>query len=278
MIDAVKSTAKQWLASKKVDMIFGLKEQDGDIVPYLFTKEDELDSLALSTQHRINSVCRPSNKNIMTLIQGKEPNARIGIIARGCDERALIEMAKRNQIDISKFEILGVTCTKADAEECLCDRPYPGNIAVGEKVEGVSKNAAIEALLGKSLEERAAFWKHQLDKCIKCYGCRNACPECFCQDCKMEQKLWAETGQLPPEFPMFHFIRFLHLADRCIGCGACERACPMDIPLLTIFKQMKKDVKDLFNYDAGVDLKQESPLLTTLDETPIKEEAASAKV
>ena len=278
MIDAVKSTAKQWLTSKKVDMIFGLKEQNGDIVPYLFTKEDELDSLVLSTKHRISYVCRPSKRTIVYLMQEKEPNAKIGIVARGCDERALIELAKRGQIDISKIEILGVPCAKSEAEDCLCDRPYPSNLVVGEKVEGISKNAAIESLLGKSLAERSEFWKHQLDKCIKCYGCRNVCPECFCQDCRMEQQLWAETGKLPSEFPMFHFIRFYHLADRCIGCGACEKACPVDIPLLTIFKQLRKDIKDLFDYDPGIELGQESPLLATLDERPMKEEAAGVKV
>jgi len=34
----------------------------------------------------------------------------------------------------------------------------------------------------KSLEERWAYWKQELGRCIRCYACRNACPMCVCQD------------------------------------------------------------------------------------------------
>ena len=91
----------------------------------------------------------------------------------------------------------------------------------------------------------------------------------------MEQEIYAKTGWLPPEIPMFHFIRFYHISERCIECGECEKACPVDIPLTTIFKLLRKDVKALFDYEAGLDVKQEAPLLTTLDETPMKEEMTS---
>ncbi len=87
----------------------------------------------------------------------------------------------------------------------------------------------------------------------------------------MEQQEWTKTGEIPPEIPMFHFIRFYHLADRCIDCGECEAACPVDIPLLTISKQIRNDIKDLFDYESGLDAEQESPLLTSLDEVPMKE-------
>jgi hypothetical protein len=91
----------------------------------------------------------------------------------------------------------------------------------------------------------------------------------------MEQGVFTETGWLPPEIPMFLFIRFSHISERCIWCGECEKACPVDIPLLTLFKLLRRDIKDLFDYEAGMDMTQEAPLLTTLDEMPMKEELAS---
>lgn len=87
----------------------------------------------------------------------------------------------------------------------------------------------------------------------------------------MEQDQWADVGQLPPEIPLFHFIRWYHVADRCIECGECEKACPADIPLLTILKLLRKDIKEMFDYEAGLDEKQEAPLLQTLDESPLRE-------
>jgi ferredoxin len=210
-------------------------------------------------------------KNILYLLEKKYPEAKIGIVARGCEERALIELAKRSELSLERIIVLGVACTREDAVECGCLKPYPIKLDVGERVEGVHSDTDVEALLKKSLPERFSFWKSELSRCIKCYGCRNVCPACFCEDCKMEQDQWADVGQLPPEIPLFHFIRWYHVADRCIECGECEKACPADIPLLTILKLLRKDIKEMFDYEAGLDEKQEAPLLQTLDESPLRE-------
>jgi ferredoxin len=271
MIEKVRDLSKEWLVSGKVEAIFGIKEQNGQIAPYLFTEISEIDNLAISPKYPLFYTLRPSKQNILSLIEEKYPDLRIGVVVKGCDERALIELAKRDQVSMENIEIMGIACTKEEAQECRCQRPYPTNLVVGEKVDGVSGDKDLEDILKKSLEERLAFWKHEFSKCIKCYGCRNACPLCFCKNCKMEEDLWTKTGWLPPEIPMFHSIRFYHLSDRCIECGECEKACPVDIPLLTIFKLLRRDIKGLFDYEAGLDVQQESPLLTTLDEMPMKE-------
>ena len=87
----------------------------------------------------------------------------------------------------------------------------------------------------------------------------------------MEVDWYTKTGRLPPEFPLFHFVQFFHHADTCIECGECENACPMDIPLRLIKKMLREKVRELFNYEAGTDMKQESPLITISDQTTIKE-------
>ena len=33
-----------------------------------------------------------------------------------------------------------------------------------------------------SLDERLAFWRGQMERCLRCYACRNACPMCVCRD------------------------------------------------------------------------------------------------
>jgi len=64
------------------------------------------------------------------------------------------------------------------------------------------------------------------------------------------------TGGLPPEVPLFHLIRAVHMAGRCIDCGLCEEACPVDIPLRLLYRKVNGIVKDLFGYETGVSHEQ----------------------
>jgi len=256
MIDQVRDIVKNRLGEGRVEGVIGLKLEHGQAAPCLFTKVDEVDSLVLSPKYPLSTLCR--------LIISKRPEARLGIVAFGCDERALVELAKANQVDLNRIEILGVACTEEQARECRCERPYPSQRLVGEKVEGAPDERGDE-LLGKSLENRYEFWTRQFNKCIKCYGCRNVCPMCFCKDCALEQAINVRRGELPPDFPIYHFIRAYDTIGRCIGCGECERACPMDIPLTTLYRLLRKDVKELFGYEAGLDVEKPIPLATILE-------------
>lgn len=271
MIEKVQELVKEYLKNKKVEVIYGLKKQGNKVTPYIFNKEEELKDLIISTQIPLLNICRPSNKNVIRLIEEKYPKIKIGMVVRGCDERALIELAKRKQINLDNIVLIGVACTKEEAIACSCSNPCPTHLDIGIKVEGASEDKKNKNLLNMKLSERFSFWQYQFSKCIKCYGCRNACPLCFCKDCSMEQEEWTKIGHIPPEIPMFHFIRFYHLADRCIECGECEKACPVDIPLLTISKLIRSDIKKLFDYESGLAVEQESPLLTSLGEVPMKD-------
>ncbi|MBW1940003.1 MAG: 4Fe-4S binding protein, partial [Deltaproteobacteria bacterium] len=82
-------------------------------------------------------------------------------------------------------------------------------------------------------------WTYELSTCIKCYGCRNICPVCFCKECTLDSPaLIATGGDLPPEIPIFHLVRAVHMGGRCIDCGLCEDACPMDIPLRMLYRKV----------------------------------------
>jgi len=266
MKDKLRKIIDEWLETKKVDGVVGLTEEKENIKPHLFQKGDT-SFIALTPKYPLASV--------MMLLQEHYPEKRFGIIARECDIRAMVELHKREKkIDIERVDIIGIACTKKEVEECACDFPYPhmAEVIVGEKIEIETKNLSVDRLLNMELNERLFFWKYQFDKCMKCYGCRNACPLCICSECVLEDDLWVKGGRIPPPFPLFHLIRAVHTSGRCIGCGECEKACPMDIPLTTLYTLLRNNVKELFDYNAGIELDKEIPLLTTLDETPMKEE------
>jgi Na+-translocating ferredoxin:NAD+ oxidoreductase RnfC subunit len=59
----------------------------------------------------------------------------------------------------------------------------------------------------------------------------------------------------------FQMIHALHLAGRCTECGECERACPVGIPLLLLKRKINKEIKELFDYQAGTKIDATPPLL-----------------
>lgn len=253
-MEKVREYCGDLLAKKKVEGILGLKETPAGVAPFFFRDKEDLEGLVLTPRYSMASLCASIRKGY--------PKAKFGVVLRGCDYRALLELKKRNKISMEHLVPIGVPCSKEEAKACGCTRPYPPDVVAGEKAEGAELREREKALLQMPREERLKYWASVLYKCIKCYGCRNACPLCICEECRLEDREWVETGKTPPQFPLFHLIRAYHTIGRCIGCGECERACPVDIPLTTLYALLRKDVEELLGFEAGLDGETEISLFT----------------
>ena len=141
------------------------------------------------------------------------------------------------------------------------------DVFVGEKTivqadPRVSRELAM--LDAMSLQERFRFWRTQMEKCLRCYACRNACPLCVCQDyCVAESRNphWLTQESTVQEKLFFQIVHAQHLAGRCTGCGECQRACPVGIPILALRQQFNRAVAEVFQYRAGMDADAKPPLL-----------------
>lgn len=156
------------------------------------------------------------------------------------------------------------------AEKCgLCR--YPNAIIsdhfIGARIEatGATEDQGLADFENMPVTERFQFWLKEMDRCIRCYACRNACPMCVCRDhCLAESREphWLSQADDVRDKWMFQVIHAYHLAGRCTECGECQRACPMDIPLLMLKKKMNKEIREIFQYEAGVDPEATPPLLS----------------
>ncbi|HNQ78680.1 MAG TPA: 4Fe-4S dicluster domain-containing protein [Acidobacteriota bacterium] len=267
MISEIKKYCRELLDSKKVDAIIGVSEEEGQWMPFLFTESSQLDKLFVDKKYPLMTTSKPMKENILSYIQRKHPGMKLAIVARGCDERAIFELVKRGQVKLENLEIIGYACDRRQAETCTCPTPHPTkNLKFGEKAEGVKEHKLAAEFDKMSLEEKSRFWHKQFSKCIKCYGCRNACPVCFCKTCLMEAHFYTQPGELPVEYPTFHFVQRYHHAAQCIECGECELACPMDIPLRLMSQPLLRQTKELYDYVPGMDPEQECPLFTIKQE------------
>ncbi len=142
--------------------------------------------------------------------------------------------------------------------------------------EGVVSPRELDFLESMNLEERRSFWHGHMQRCIRCYACRNACPMCVCRDhCIAETRnpRWLTQDDSVKEKLFFQTIHALHLAGRCTGCGECQRACPVNIPILALRQKLNRIVSDIFDgYKAGMKADAVPPLLGyEVEEKNIKE-------
>ena len=111
------------------------------------------------------------------------------------------------------------------------------------------------------IPEDKFYWLSQMQACIKCYGCRDACPLCHCKRCVLERDVpeTVEKGVIPPPVT-FGMIRLFHVACYCVNCGQCEDVCFADIPISALAHYLSKRATELFDYESGVDMDVRLPL------------------
>ncbi|MFH1112397.1 MAG: 4Fe-4S ferredoxin [Pseudomonadota bacterium] len=260
MIDQVRDHVRGLMDAGKIVAFVGLKDLGGNILPHVYNNSDDLDDgFSLGDLDRPGDGRYPLARIAMTAI-GHDQDGAVGVLVRGCDERALYELLRWNQIPAGdRIVKVGVACPAELAQLHECRKPFPDEYVAGEKAEPVA-NASVDEIMAKDLLGRLDYWKKEFDKCIKCYGCRDVCPVCFCNVCTLQEDDLMSTGDLPPENPMFHLTRAVHMAGRCIDCNLCTEACPAEIPLRTLYKKVAQIVTGEFQYVTGEPGKGKSPL------------------
>jgi ferredoxin len=261
MIEEIRNHVKTLIEDGKIAAFLGLKDDEGNVFPHLYnTEEDLTDGFSIGAGIGDPAFRYPLATVLMTLVR-TYPDKTFGVLVRGCDERAITELLRWNQFPGASERIVkvGLACPKELAQDHECRKPFPDEFVAGEKVEPVAYESVRE-VMALDLRERLAYWLGEFDRCIKCYGCRNVCPVCFCNVCTLEEDVLIRTGDLPPENPMFHLTRAVHMAGRCIDCNLCTEACPAQIPLRTLYKRVADIVQDEFGYLTGELEGAKSPL------------------
>jgi ferredoxin len=266
----MKAEVKTWLQEGRVDIFLGYRMMAGHPLPHVFVKDrlQEVDEL-------ISADARYPLEKFAARIAAAQPGIKIGMLARDCNKRALNVLSIWNQLEPGTVETVDVNCCPSNLKDgAECSYLKAPKTGFHKKQVGIDNQSDPEDFESNDQQGRFTRWMNEFQRCIKCYGCRNICPVCFCQECSLEHPELIKTGDLPPEVPIFHLVRAVHMAGRCIDCGLCEEACPADIPLRLLYRKVNQIVCDIFDYRPGSSLEQ-SPF-SILGETPPEPEPLKA--
>jgi formate dehydrogenase (coenzyme F420) beta subunit len=253
--EAVARSVREALSGGEAAAAVVLTVRDGEVVPRVVKSADD----AVLDEVFAGDVRYPMTSfavMVLPLVEGK-----LALPVRECDRRMIVELAKHNQIDPARLVLLGIPCSQDVADACGCDHPFtPEDMAIAPKAAEPAEATAPEGSQAEEASVRLDFWMENFSRCIKCMGCRNVCPMCYCVECALDNPDIVGPDSKPPDIPIFHLIRAADMADRCVDCGMCEAICPARIPLRQLYRQARAAVKEAFDYDPGVDPDAVSPV------------------
>jgi formate dehydrogenase (coenzyme F420) beta subunit len=296
----IRETAKRLLEEGKVDVFIGYKKGSVPMMnePVLISDPEKVDILYWDSNcglnlcnyltkrtEKIGIIANGCNsRNIVThIVENQIKRDQLYIVGIPCkgmiDHRAVQRAVKHREILDIKEEGEKFTVKGKDFEEtfdkkdflqtncavCTHRNPVEYDEMIADPVEeqtDVEAYRDVEKIEGMEPEKKQGFFTQLIQRCIRCYACRNACPLCYCPTCFVDesQPQWVGKSSDPTDTMTFHFLRAYHCAGRCTDCGACERVCPMGISMRQFTKKLNKDTLELFSWEAGLTLDQRPPL------------------
>jgi len=242
-----------------VNAVIGYEgDRAGKRVPVFVTKPEDCSRLIFDEkcyQNLATYLFKPEVKDF----------GKIGVVAKGCDSRAINVLIREARVKREDIYIIGVACPRMDKATCTaCEQlePVVYDVLIPSDVAPVNVQPVNDPTATMSAEEKWEHWMNEFSRCIKCYACRQICPICHCTRCIAEKNRpqWIDSSPHPRGNLKWNMIRAFHMMGRCIECGECERACPMNIPLVSFSEPLKKVIRENFESIPGMDHESPSPL------------------
>jgi len=260
--EKLAKTAAKLLTEGTVETVLGLKENNeaGWPTPYFARTVEDAKNLVW------NEACFTNLANYLMETKGK-----VAIAAKSCDVRSIINLISENQLKRENFIILGIECSgkmkdgklAPGCDACPSSIPNMYDVVISADGSDTYKNLTMsntgenvtEWAKTSTVNERFVRFMKEIDKCILCFACRQACQGCYCVSCFIDRKAtpWEQIDADTSTKLAFHLTRAMHLAGRCTDCGACEKVCSSGANLKYLYKGLSEFVAETYSFKAGVD-------------------------
>jgi len=253
---ALREKGRQLLESGVVNVAIGYAEGSSSARrrPVFIRRPEDADQLVFDDRCRQVLAVYLLKPEVLAL--GKP-----AIVARPATLRAILQLAMENQLRDGAVLALAVA-DESTVLELSTFGAIEEHLARQSRVSAGDGCDELSVIGDLSLNDRAAFWRKEFDRCIKCYACRAACPLCYCSrcitDCNKPQ--WVSVASDPFGNLEWNVVRAMHLAGRCVGCGSCADACPQNIRIDLLNRLLAREASAQFGAEPGYSLRREYAL------------------
>ncbi len=263
IIQEIREVSKKLLEEKTVDTVLAYTEGgiNGLQIPFFASKPEDAEKIVWGNR---------CYQNLAPYLHGQKQ--KIAILAKPCDVRAIVQYIIEQQVSRENVYIIGVDCGGMVDENGDC-RPGCGdcNVHTPPLYDTYIKDENVDSAAGKAkdsegedLARNLEKLQKEIDKCILCYSCRQACYGCYCKNCFVERDMpdW-QPAEIDAGTKMtFHLGRAMHLSGRCVECGSCEAACASGVNVRYIIKEVTNFISDMYDYRSGMNLEDTPAMLT----------------
>ena len=217
LIDKVKTI----FADESLDVVIGFERGSIPLrgTPRFFESAEELDGLIFDiTCHNTLAKYLASEK--------KRPGGprKIGIIAKGCDARAVAQMVVEDQFPKENIVVMGVPCKGAIAPSKL-RKILDGKVAQDFKIEG-----EIIVISGEDFSIDVPIVEVIQNNCLTCQHPNAPQSDYFIGEPAepiATKTPFADVEKLSTKTPEERWSYFEEEYSACIRCYACRNACPL---------------------------------------------------
>ncbi len=220
MQDKLQDVVRKLLADGAIEYFIGYCEggEPHIAVPCFVRQEDQVERLVWGPLC-LQNLCK-------YVLQARDLEGKVGILVKGCDARAIVELVKQNQVERDRMVVVGVPC-QGQIDPAKLEHVLGRSMEEVTAVEDVG-----EAFLISVGEEKKEVPKQELLR-DKCFYCRH--PASFEYDLTLGEMVPFSIDSDRQEFAFVEELEQLPLEERrafwrkqferCIRCNACREVC-----------------------------------------------------
>lgn len=226
---SMRNIARNLLKEKKVDLIIGYSKGTVplSIAPLFIKKEEDVEKLTWNNLCYVN-LAKYLMPKIKEIIQGKEVDLKVGIVAKGCVARAIVHLAVENQINLNNMRIIGINCNGT-----INRRRIEKEIGEKEILEvSIADNDVV--VKGKGFEKRYPFDEYLNELCKTCQIKSPPMSPSLSniivgdsQEIVSVEDDYKDITEFESKTPDEKWNYIKELLKDCTRCYACREACPL---------------------------------------------------